>query len=173
MKQLTSSAFRQTWITTFNKRCADVSALLNIVLVLLVIADIVSRYVFSATSAWVMELEWHFFAAIVLLAAPYTLAADEHVRVDLFYSRFSAKDKGLVNILGHLVFLIPWCLVVIYYSAGFAYEAWIHNEGSSDSGGLPYRFIVKALIPLGFVLLLLQSLADIREHWINRFLEAN
>ena len=82
-----------------------------------------------------MDLEWHLFALIFLLSAGYTLNQDRHVRVDLFYEKFSVKDKALTNFIGHFLFLIPWCLVVIYFSYGYALESFQVNEQSPEPGG--------------------------------------
>lgn len=154
------------------KRTADLIDLLNeyvgravawltTLLVLLVCADVVSRYLFSTTKAWTIELEWHLFALIFLLGAGYALKHDRHVRVDLFYTRFSAREQALVDLIGGLIFLIPWCLLVIYASWHYAWESFMLGETSPDPGGLPARYAVKFAIVLGASLLLLQGIASI------------
>ena len=105
-----------------------------------------------------MELEWHLFALIFLLSAAYTLKEDKHVRVDLFYDRFSARDKAWVNIIGTIFLLVPWCLVLLWVSFDYAYGSWMIREGSPDPGGLPARYVIKFGIGLAFVLLLIQAL---------------
>ncbi len=128
-------------------------------LVLLIFIDVVLRYLFSQTSAWVIELEWHLFALIFLLGAAYTLKKDQHVRVDVFYTHFSPRKKAWVNLLGTILFLIPWCLIVIYTSYHYADNSFAVKEISADPGGLPARYLIKFSITIGFVLLLLQALA--------------
>ncbi|MEM9919437.1 MAG: TRAP transporter small permease subunit [Bacteroidota bacterium] len=135
-------------------------AWLTTALMLLVCFDVVTRYLLKDTATWIMELEWHLFALIFLIGAGYTLKHDRHVRVDLFYTRFSERDKAWVNLLGGLLFLVPWCLLIIYTSFGFALDAWQINEGSPDPGGLPARYIIKFSITIGMILLLLQALAQ-------------
>lgn len=134
---------------------------LTTLLVLLVCYDVITRYVFSETAAWIMELEWHLFALIFLLGAAYAFRHDKHVRVDLFYAKFSPKEKALVNIIGASVFLIPWCLLVIYWTFQFALISYGDNEGSPDPGGLPARYVIKFAVSLGIFLLLLQAIADL------------
>ena len=131
---------------------------LNLLLILIVGLDVIFRYRFNITSAWVMELEWHLFAVIFLLGAAYTLAENQHVRVDVFYSRFSKLDKAWVDLIGSIFLLIPWSMVVIYYSISFAWDAFLIHEGSPDPGGLPARYLIKACIPIGFFLLFLQGI---------------
>ncbi|MEM9821637.1 MAG: TRAP transporter small permease subunit [Bacteroidota bacterium] len=132
---------------------------LTTTLVLLVCFDVARRALFDTTAAWIMELEWHLFALIFLLGAGYSLKRDRHVRVDLFYAKFSAKDKALVNLLGTLLFLIPWCILIIYFSYFYALDAYIIGEVSPDPGGLPARYLIKFAITLGISLLLLQAMA--------------
>lgn len=130
-------------------------------LVLLVCFDVTVRYLFNDTQAWIMELEWHLFALIFLLGAGYTLKHDHHVRVDLFYTKFSKKDKALVNLIGAVLFLIPWCLLIIIYGWQYAETSYIIAEGSPDPGGLPARYVIKFAIVVGIGFLLLQGIASV------------
>lgn len=132
---------------------------LTFVLVLLVCFDVVSRYLFKSSSVAVQELEWHLFAVIFLLGAAYTFKHDEHVRVDLIYSRLSHKSQSLINILGTIIFLIPFCLMIIYASQTFVISSFNMGETSPDPGGLPARYILKAILPISFLLILFQSFA--------------
>jgi TRAP-type mannitol/chloroaromatic compound transport system permease small subunit len=108
-----------------------------------------------------MELEWHLFALLFLLGAGYALKHDRHVRVDLFYNRFSARDQAWVQLLGGVLFLIPWAVLIFYFSFDYARISWLLGEVSSDPGGLPARYVIKAAIPLGFGLLALQGVAEV------------
>lgn len=130
-------------------------------MVALITYDVAMRYLFHAGSVALQELEWHLFALIFLIGAAYTLKHDSHVRVDVLYqSRWmSPRRRALVNLVGTLLFLIPFCLLIIVSSWPFVHDAFVHGEGSPDPGGLPYRWLLKAAIPLGFGLLLLQGLA--------------
>jgi TRAP-type mannitol/chloroaromatic compound transport system permease small subunit len=133
---------------------------LNIVLILLICVDVLLRYFFNSTEKWIIELEWHLFALIFLIGASYTFQQDKHVRVDLFYQNFSEKRKLWINIMGNILFLIPWCLIVIYASFKYANVSLSYFEGSPDPNGLPARFMIKYVITLGFTLLLIQALLD-------------
>ncbi|MBB4078112.1 TRAP-type mannitol/chloroaromatic compound transport system permease small subunit [Lewinella aquimaris] len=135
------------------------AGLLNLALIVVVVTDVLLRWFFSLTSAWVIELEWHLFALIFLLGIPYALQQDRHVRVDLFYESFRPRDKALVNVVGTLIFLLPWAAVLLYTSWHYAAEAWISGEGSPNPNGIPYFFPIKAVVPFAAALLILQGIA--------------
>lgn len=149
------------FIHGLNEHIGRAAAWLTTLLMLLVCFDVVVRYLFNETQAWIMELEWHIFGLIFLLGAGYAFRHDRHVRVDLFYAKFSPKDKALVNLIGGVLFLIPWTAVLIYVSFEYATIAYLIGEGSPDPGGLPARYIIKYAITAGMGLLFLQGLASI------------
>ncbi len=132
-------------------------------MVLLICYDVAMRYLFHQGSVALQELEWHLFALMFLLGGAYTLKHDDHVRVDIFYqSRFvSARGRAWINTIGTVLFLFPFCLLILITSWPFVENAFYYNEGSPDPGGLPYRFILKGAILLGFVLIMLQGLAEL------------
>ncbi|MEM8906886.1 MAG: TRAP transporter small permease subunit [Bacteroidota bacterium] len=142
-----------------NESIGRAVAWLTTLLVVLVCFDVARRGLFNTTAAWIMELEWHLFALVFLLGAGYTLKYDRHVRVDLFYAKFSKKDQAWVNLLGTLLLLIPWCLLLIYASYFYALSAYQIGECSPDPGGLPARYLIKSAITVGISLLLLQAFA--------------
>ncbi len=139
---------------------------MSLALVLLVCFDVLRRFIFERTDAWIMELEWHMFAMIFLLGAGYTLKEQKHVRVDLFYSNFEPREKALVNMVGGIVFLVPMCVLLIYLSFYYAYSSYQIGEGSADPGGLSYRYLIKMIIPIGLFFLLLQGLAETARSFI-------
>ena len=137
-----------------------VSSYLVLFLSVLVVYDAMSRYLFHSGSVALQELEWHIFDVIFLLGLSWALKSDEHVRVDIFYSRFSPKTKALINIVSMLFLVIPFSWIVIDTSSNFIYLSFLQNEISSDPGGLKYRYIIKGFILFGFVLLALQALSE-------------
>ncbi|WKN41875.1 TRAP transporter small permease subunit [Tunicatimonas pelagia] len=148
-----------TIIDRLNERVGRGVAWLTTVLVLVIVYDVAARYLFNTSSAGIVELEWHLFSFIFLLGAAYALKHDRHVRVDVFYQNFSPKKQAWVNLIGTLLFLIPFCVVAMVAAWKFTINAWTIQEGSPDPGGLPARYVVKAAIPLGFLLLLLQAIS--------------
>jgi TRAP-type mannitol/chloroaromatic compound transport system permease small subunit len=122
------------------------------------------RYTFSVSSNGWLEIQWYLFGAMVLLGAPYALKMNEHVRVDLLYGMASERTRIWIDILGGFLFLLPICVILIYFTWPWFVESWRINEASSNAGGL-IRWPVKLLLPVGFALMALQGISEI----IKRF----
>jgi len=136
------------------------TAFILILLVLLVVYDATARYFFSTGSIALQELEWHLFDVVILFGIAYTLKENAHVRVDIFYASYCDKTKALVNLISSLLFVLPFSILIIYIGIDFVSQSFIQNECSSNPGGLEYRFLVKALLPLSFVFLSLVAIKD-------------
>ncbi len=147
------------WIDTLNEWVGRGVAWVTFLVVLVVFVDVVMRYVFNTSFVFTQELEWHLFAFIFLIGAGYTLLKDGHVRVDIVYQRLGPKGQAWINLIGVLLFLMPGCYMIIATSLQFVYNSWTVMEGSPDPGGIPYRFILKACIPVGFILVMLQGIS--------------
>ena len=128
-----------------------IASVLFILLVINVVYDVVMRYAFNDVSIAFQELEWHLFSAVFLLGVPYAIRAAGHVRVDIIYERLSVKAQSIIDLLGTIFLLLPFCLLVAWYGVDFAKESYALGETSGDPGGLPYRWIIKAMIPLCFI----------------------
>ncbi len=129
-------------------------------MVLVVFYDTIMRYAFNRGSVALQELEWHLFAVVFLIGAAYTFKEGGHVRVDILYMSFSKKTKAWIDFLGTFIFLIPFAIMIILSSKIFIQSSWMVREVSSDPGGLPARYILKAMIPLGFTLLIVQGVSE-------------
>jgi TRAP-type mannitol/chloroaromatic compound transport system permease small subunit len=149
-------------IDTISEWTGRAIAWLVLVMVLIIVYDISMRYLFKIGSVTLQELEWHLFALVFLFGAAYTLKRDGHVRVDIFYQSRWMNDRrrAVVDIFGTLFLLIPFCTLIIVSSLPFVGNAFAMGEGSPDPGGLPYRFLLKAAIPVGFAFLMLQGIAQ-------------
>ena len=147
------------WIDSLNQWVGRGVAWVTLGLVLVVFIDVVMRYLFNTSFVFTQELEWHLFGFIFLIGAGYTLLHDGHVRVDIIYQRLGFKGQAWVNFCGVLLFLIPGCIMVITTGWKFTATSFAILEGSPDPGGIPFRFILKGCIPVGFTLLLLQGLS--------------
>lgn len=110
------------------------------------------------TMSGLNDLQWHLFAVMVMLGFVYTLHENGHVCVDFISTRFSPRTKRIVTLLGDLLLLLPFALVMTWFSWQFMASAFTSGEGSSD-GGLDQRWVIKAVMPLGFGLLALFGLA--------------
>ncbi|SFE90792.1 TRAP-type mannitol/chloroaromatic compound transport system, small permease component [Nitrosomonas sp. Nm166] len=134
---------------------------LCVLMIIIVFIDVVARYGFDSGSIAMQEMEWHLFAAVFLLGAAYTMREDANVRVDMFYAKMSLRRKAVIDIFGTVVFVLPMCSLILLSAYDPVIYSYQIQEISSDPGGLPYRFAFKALLPLGYFLVLLQSLAVI------------
>ncbi len=143
------------------------SSVLFVLLVCNVVYDVVMRYVFNDVSIAFQELEWHLFSAVFLLGVPYAIKAGGHVRVDVFYERLSRQSQAVIDLLGCLLFLMPFCLLVAWFGIDFAKESYALGETSGDPGGLPARWIIKAMIPLSFLFMAISGIGLIL-HSINK-----
>jgi TRAP-type mannitol/chloroaromatic compound transport system permease small subunit len=161
MNKLISQTIRV--IDSFTEYSGRSIAWLVLAMVLLICYDVAMRYLLQQGSVALQELEWHLFALIFLLGSAYTLKHDEHVRVDILYqsSKLSDKHRALINILGILIFLLPFCILILVSAWPFVENAYFYNEGSPDPGGLPYRYLLKASILIAFSMLILQGLAEL------------
>ena len=135
-------------------------------LILLVVYDALMRYLFQSGSIALQELEWHLFDVVIMLGIAYTLQRAAHVRVDIFYDQYSERLRRIINIIGALFFILPFSLLIIYVSFDFVLISFEQLEASSDPGGLPYRYLVKALLPLAFTLLIVQTLSEVYKEYL-------
>lgn len=149
------------WIEVLNDRIGRAMGWMMLALVLLVTVDVISRYLFNTGAVIIQELEWWMFSIIFLSCAGYTFLYDEHVRVDIVYSRLTPRGRHITDLICAFVFLFPMCLLLIITSWWFIKGSWEVGEYSPDPGGLPAYYVLKAFIPLGFMLLGLQGLANV------------
>lgn len=131
--------------------------------------NVLGRYIGNAigqnlSSNALIETQWYLFDLVFLLGAAYTLQKNEHVRVDVFYARFSRRRKALADLLGTLFFLLPFSVLVIWFSWGAVVRSWAVRETSPDPGGL-IRYPIKTMILVSFGLLILQGISDAIKHW--------
>lgn len=131
--------------------CGWIASLAFILMLFNVFFDVVARYAFNDVSIALQEMEWHLYAAVFLLGIPYALRTDGHVRVDVLYDRWTDSFKAWVNLIGAVVFVLPFAYLIAYYGYDYALESYRLGEGSGDPGGLPHRWIIKTLIPFSAV----------------------
>jgi TRAP-type mannitol/chloroaromatic compound transport system permease small subunit len=148
-------------IDWFNSQLAVVANWLVLLAAVISAGNAASRYVFSESSNGWLEIQWYMFAWMVLLGAPYTLKMNEHVRVDLFYGMFASERTQIwIDIICGVLFLLPICVILVYFTWPWFVESWNINEASSNAGGL-IRWPVKLLLPVGFTLMAFQGVSEI------------
>jgi TRAP-type mannitol/chloroaromatic compound transport system permease small subunit len=134
------------------------TAWISLAIVGLMASNVLLRYLFSEGSVWAQELEWHLLVPLVLFGMSYALRHGEHVRVDIVYAKFSDRTKVVVDLVSALL-TAAIAVIIIWLSIKYVLQAYVIDEGSPDPGGIPHRYIIKSLIPIGFALLLAQSVA--------------
>nr|WP_256515670.1 TRAP transporter small permease subunit [Alsobacter ponti] len=118
------------------------------------------RKVFDTSSnAW-LEMQWVLFGAVFLLCSPWTLLSNEHIRIDIVNSLLPRKVRNWIDILGHVVFLLPFTIIMLIVSVPFFERSFAIREQSLNAGGLP-QWPSKLLIPVGFALLFIQGISEL------------
>ena len=147
-------------IDAFQERVGRGVSWLMFAMVVVVFGDVISRYVFNRSSVLVQELEWHLFGLVYLLAAGYTMLYDEHVRIDILYSKWSPRRKAAMDFILLFVMFLPSALMILFTTWPFVRNSFAVNEGSPDPGGMPFRWAYKSVILIGFSLLILQGVSQ-------------
>ena len=131
---------------------------LALAMISLVAVNVLLRYSLSLGSVWAQELEWHLLAAMIMLGMSHALQRGDDVRVDLFYARFGPTTKWCVD-LASLLLLFAIAAILLKLSLPYVTQSWAIGERSNDPGGVPWRWAVKSLIPIGFALIALHAVA--------------
>ncbi|MEM7523687.1 MAG: TRAP transporter small permease subunit [Pseudomonadota bacterium] len=139
------------------------AALILLILIALIGWNVGGRYIGGGGSVALQELEWHLLAPIALFGVAVLMLEKGHVRVDMVYNRLSRRAQHLLDLVSMLCGVVI-AILFVKYSIGFVDSAWSINEGSPDPGGLPARYIVKSIIPMGFVFVALQCLSNAIRH---------
>lgn len=130
-----------------------------VVLIAVILLQVVLRYGFNHGMVLFEELQWHLYAIGVMFGVSYAQVTDSHIRVDLFHATLSERARFKWEVFGIVFLLFPFIFVVFDSSLPFVYDAWRIGESSASPTGLPYRWLIKSVIPISFALLFLASLA--------------
>ena len=152
-------------IDTFIDAVGRITAWSSFALALVMGGNVLLRYGFNTGSVWSQELEWHLMSPICLFGMSYALRHGEHVRVDVLFASYSQRNKYLVEFITALL-LMAISLIIIKLSWAYVLQSWNIGEGTANPGGISGRYILKGLIPLGFALLFLQSLAQAIQYFL-------
>lgn len=142
-----------------NERVGRLVAWSALAMVLLTFAIVLLRYLFNLGWIAMQESVTYLHALLFMLGAAYTLKHDGHVRVDIFYQRLSARGRAWVDLLGTLLLLLPVCLFILWMSWDYVAASWSLYEGSRETGGLPWVYLLKSAIPAMALLLVVQGVA--------------
>lgn len=159
------SDFLDRWITRIGKTAAWA----GVFLIAVTIFDVVTRRFFVLGSTKLQEFEWHLHTILFAFCLGFAYLADAHVRIDLVRNALSKRTQWWIELLGVLLFMLPYCAVIIYYGIDFTHRSFIQNEASASATGLSHRWIIKSVIPIGFGLLFLSGVAVILRKIVELF----
>lgn len=136
-----------------------------LLLLLVIVGNVTLRYVFGEGSIELEEIQWHLYSLGFLVGLSYAFQSDAHIRVDVLSQRWPARWRAWLELYGLLLALLPFIVLVLWYSVPFVLASWQASEVSPSPGGLPARWLIKAALPLGFLLLLLATLSRLSRVW--------
>jgi TRAP-type mannitol/chloroaromatic compound transport system permease small subunit len=139
------------------------------ILLVIIMANVIIRYAFDMGRIEFEEIQWHLYSAGFLLGLSYAYQADAHIRVDVLHERLSPRRRAWIELYGILLFLLPFIALILIYSVPFVVSSFRYGEVSQAPGGLPYRWVIKAMLPLGFALLLVAVLSRMTRVWALLF----
>lgn len=157
MKHLLTLARRIDWLSD---RFGDLAKWAVLAACLISAGNAAVRYALSIGSNAMLEIQWYLFAGLVMFGAAQVLRVNEHVRVDVLYGRYNGKTQVLIDLFGLLFFLLPVMLLMVYLSTPLFIKWYESGEMSSQAGGL-IRWPAMLTLPLGFVLMTLQGVAEV------------
>ena len=157
------------WLDRLITRIGKVAAWAGLALIAVTIFDVVTRRFLVLGSTKLQELEWHFHVVLFALCLGFAYLKDTHVRIDLVRERLSERTQWWIELLGCVLFLIPYCALVVYFAYDFTARSYLNNEISASATGLTHRWIIKAAIPIGFGLLALSGLTVLLRKVVELF----
>lgn len=146
-------------IDAFIDLVGRITSWITLVLALVMGANVLLRYGFSLGWIWAQELEWHLLVPIVLFGMSYAMRHGEHVRVDILFAGFGRRTKLVVELASALL-AMAFAVIVVWLSIAYVGQSWSIGEGTANPGGIEYRYVIKAFIPVGFTLLFVQALSQ-------------
>ena len=132
---------------------------LNAVLIAVIILQVVMRYAFGHGLVFLEEIQWHLYAVAFMIGMSYVLTTDSNVRLDIAYCGFSERKKEWIEFLGIIFLLMPFIIIFFLHSIDFVENSWRVNEHSDAPMGLPWRWVIKSVIPVSFSLLFISAVS--------------
>lgn len=121
-----------------------------VVLMLVIVVNVCARYIFGEGRIEFEELQWHLYATGFLLAISYCVSSDSHIRVDVLHERFSERAQVWIDLYSNLLFVLPFVALMLIFGVPFVEDSFQRNEVSASPGGLPFRWIIKSMLVIGF-----------------------
>ena len=149
-------SFLTSIVTTITTK----TAWINLLVMFTILIQVTLRYGFHAGEAWVDEFIWHLYA-FFMFGLSYAITTDSHIRVDIAHMKFSRRKQRIIEVLGIIFLIMPFTIIIFDHSVGWVHHSFMANEFSENTTGLPYRWIVKSLLPISLVLIFIASLSEL------------
>lgn len=146
-------------IDGFIRRMGQAIAWLNFLLIFNILVQVILRYAFGKGMVWLEELQWHFYGACIMIGISYGIVVNAHIRLDLLHQKFTPKKKETIEFFGILFLLLPLVIILFIHGLDFVESAWRVSERSESPLGLPYRWIIKSVVPISMFLIILASVS--------------
>jgi TRAP-type mannitol/chloroaromatic compound transport system permease small subunit len=150
-------------------RIGEAASWLWLLLLLIIVGNVVLRYAFGEGRIELEEIQWHIYSLGFLLGLSYAFQADAHIRVDVVSERLHVRTRAWLELYGLLLGLLPFIVLFLIHGLPFVQQSWAVGEVSQSAGGLPYRWLIKAVLPLSFLLLLLAAWSRLTRVWLFLF----
>ena len=157
------------WIERQILRLGDAASWIWLLLLIVIVLNVVMRYLFGLGRIEFEEIQWHLYAIGFLLGLSYAQISDSHIRVDVLRERLPMQIQAWIELYGIMLLLLPFIALVLYGSLGVISYSFATSEISEAPGGLPYRWLIKSFLAFGFVLLLLGTLSRLSRVWCFLF----
>jgi TRAP-type mannitol/chloroaromatic compound transport system permease small subunit len=149
-------SFLTSIVTTITTK----TAWINLLVMFTILIQVTLRYGFHAGEAWVDEFIWHLYA-FFMFGLSYAITTDSHIRVDIMHMKFTRRKQRIIEVLGIVFLIMPFTIIIFDHSIGWVHHSFMANEFSENTTGLPYRWVVKSLLPISLVLIFIASLSEL------------
>ncbi|MFT7684916.1 MAG: TRAP-type mannitol/chloroaromatic compound transport system permease small subunit [Candidatus Azotimanducaceae bacterium] len=153
------------WIDSKLNRLGQLSAWIWLLLMLIIVTNVVMRYFFGLGRIEFEEIQWHLYATGFLIGLSYAYVSDSHIRIDVVRSKLSDQSQVWIELYGILLLLLPFIILVLFSAWPFVEYSYSTGEVSEAPGGLGFRWLIKSVLGIGFILLLLAVLARLTRIW--------
>ena len=149
-----------SFLTSIVTAITTKTAWINMLVMFTILVQVTLRYGFHAGEAWVDEFIWHLYA-FFMFGLSYAITTDSHIRVDIVHMKFTKKKQRIIEVLGIIFLIMPFTIIIFDHSIGWVHHSFVANEFSENTTGLPYRWVVKSLLPISLVLIFIASLSEL------------
>jgi len=149
-----------SFLTSIVTAITTKTAWINMLVMFTILIQVTLRYGFHAGEAWVDEFIWHLYA-FFMFGLSYAITTDSHIRVDIVHMKFTKKKQRIIEVLGIVFLIMPFTIIIFDHSIGWVHHSFMANEFSENTTGLPYRWVVKSLLPISLVLIFIASLSEL------------